>query len=316
MQSVVSVLAERETKKSKGLIKRDIKKKKKKPSVQRDIKPMNNTRSENVGTKMNINEQTVAKRRAARSEKVINPKSPEVKRGARRAQGYKIKKKKSGISRTALAYTVIFLTVFILISLVCGLLFYANLVKVDKPEYSRIRLKMGLQHEAEEIDDIGVDVSRYYRDGMFYVNMTAMAEEFDFLMTGDHEELRFITDEKKGEEVRFQLGTSFAVINTSSVKLDGIVEKIDGNVYVPASFITEYMNGIEFTFDVEESTISILRNTARNESGRFVKSDIGFKLQADKITNFLPEAELSEAEQAKCYFKNVSADEYNNLQQN
>ena len=310
----MSVLAEREIKKHSGSIKRDFTKKKKRPSVKRDIKPMNNPRPVDVGEKMNINNQTLKERKSARAEKRINPNSPEVKKGARKAQNYKIKKDKKGVNRVALVYTVIFVVIFILISVICGALFYSNLVKVDTLQYSRIKVKIGLQHQAEELKSVIVDETVYYQDGNFYINMTDIAEEFGFIITGDHKQLRFITNEKNGEEVRFLLNSDLAEVNGSSIKLDGRIKKIDGEVYVPANFVVEYMNGIEFSFDEEQSTISVLRNTSRNEAGRFVSSDIGFRLHTDKITSSLPEDELSEAEQAKCYFKGVQGDE-NNLQQ-
>lgn len=297
---------------SKPSVKRDIpKKSKNKPSVNRDINNMRNTRSGNVGPKMNIKEQTLAKRRSVKQEKRINPDSPEVKRNARRAQEYKIKKKNKGARRVAMAYTVLFLFVFICVSLVVGLLFYANLVTVEKSQYSDISLIMGLRHELEELDDISVDVSKYYRDGMLYLNMTALADEFGFIVTGDHKELRFIANEKNGEQVRFQLNTCFAEINGSSVKLDGKVIKEDEKIYVPASFVEEYMSGIEYSFDEKECLISVLRITDRNEAGRFVSSDIGFKLKNDTASVSLPEDQLSEAEQAKCYFKNITEGVFN-----
>lgn len=308
-------MAEHEQNGKKGAIKRDIPKKKKRPTVKRDVPQKKNNTQDRLGPGMDIKDQTVARRRNAHVQKKIDPKRPEIQKGARRNQGYKIKNKKKGVNRAFLVYSTLFLIVFILIASLCALLFYANLVKTDNADYSSIKLKMGLQHEVEEIKAVSVDVEKYYRDGVMYVNMTKMADEFGFIMTGDHRELRFITDEDSGEEVRFELGSQFARVNGSGIRLPGSVYKEEGLVFVPAVFITEYMNGVEFAFDEEEKQITVLRNTARNEAGRFVESDISFRLKSDDASASLPEGELTEAQKEKCYFKSITMDEFNSQNQ-
>ena len=302
---MVSILNEQKNRKRTGSIKRDIPKKKKRPTAQRDIqKPK---REDALGRKMDISEQTIAQRRNARADKNINPNSPEVKRGARRNQEYKINNKKKGVSRVAMAYTVWFVAIFLLVSLICVLAFHINLTWVRSAEYSSIKLKICLQHEEETTKGSYINVDSYYRDGIMYVNMTDIATKFDFLMTGDKEELRFITNEKTGEEVRFSLGTAFATVNGTGIRLHGNVIKENENIFVPASFITEYMKGVTFSFVEDEWIMRILRDTARNEAGRFVESDISFKLKFDKASTSVVESELTEAQQARCYFKNISS---------
>ena len=68
----------------------------------------NNNRPVNVGARMNIREQTPAKRRTAKEIKKINPDSPEIKRTAKRAQGYKIKKKKKKINPVVVVNAILF----------------------------------------------------------------------------------------------------------------------------------------------------------------------------------------------------------------
>ena len=307
---MVSILNEQQNRKRTGSIKRDISKKKKRPTAQRDIPK--HKREDALGRKMDINEQTIAQRRNARADKNINPNSPEVKRGARRNQGYKINnKKKKGMSRAAMVYTVGFIAIFLLVSLVCVVAFHLNLTWVSRAEYSSIKLKICLQHEEETTKASYVNVDSYYRDGIMYVNMTDIATKFDFLMTGDNKELRFITNEKTGEEVRFLLGTAYATVNGTGIRLNGNVVKTvvkdEEHIFVPASFITEYMKGITFSFDEEECIMRVLRDTERNEAGRFVESDISFKLKFDKASTSVVESELTEAQQARCYFKNISS---------
>ena len=154
----------------------------------------NRQRPRNVGVRMNINEQTPSKRRSAKENKKINPDSPEIKRSAKRAQGYKIKKKKKGFWRLALVYTVLFLMVFTVLLGAVSLGIYVSLIQTDPPLHDSMKLKMCLEHEVDDLKSVSVDVDKYWRDGVLYVNMTAISEEFGFVMTGDTKKRRFITN--------------------------------------------------------------------------------------------------------------------------
>ncbi len=265
-------------------------------------------RSANVGASMNIREQTPSRRRSAKEAKRIDPKLPEIRRSAKRAQGYKIKKKKKKIGRAAIAYTVLFVFVFLVVAGVFSLGFYVSLIQRDAPEFDSLKLKMCLEHEAEELKAVSVDTEKYIRNGVLYVNMSAIAEEFGFIVTGDYKQLRFITDEKLGEDVCFVIGTPFAEINGERVRLNGAVTKNDGSVFVPAEVFTEYVNGIEITLDEEKAVISILRDTERNEAGHFVESDVSFKLKEVTDSASISELDLSDEIKARCYFPTLPPD--------
>ncbi len=252
--------------------------------------------------KMNINEQTPSKRRALRETKRIDPDSPEIRRSAKKAQGYKIKKKKKGISRVFVAYAVLFVIVFAAVAGVISLAFYTNLTATEPSAYDGLRLKLCLEHEAKDLKAVVVDTEKYVIDGELYVNMTAISEKFGFIMTGDRKWLRFITNEKTGESVCFETGTPFAEINGTEVRLNSNVLNLDGSLFVPAEFFNEYVNGMEISFDEEENILSILRDTARNEAGHFDEAEIGFRLKPVEDSTSISEFELSEEIKGKCYF--------------
>lgn len=256
----------------------------------------------NRGTRMNINDQTPSRRRSAKEAKRINPDSPEIKRVAKRSQGYKIKKKQKGLSRLFIVCAVLFVLVFSAVAGVLSLAFYLNLTATDPVAYDGLKLKMCLEHEAKDLKAISVDVDKYVKDGSLYVNMTAISEEFDFIMTGDRKWLRFITNEKTGESVCFEVGTPFAEINGTQIRMNGNSEKYDDSLFVPVEFFEEYVNGIEISHDVEKNVLSILRDTSRNEAGHFDESEVDFKLKALESCASISEFELSEEIKAKCYF--------------
>ncbi len=256
----------------------------------------------NRGARMNINDQTPSKRRSAKEAKRINPDLPEVKRVAKRSQGYKIKKKKKGLSRLFIAYAVLFILVFSAVAGVISLSFYINLTATEPSAYDGLKLKMCLEHEAKDLKAISVDTQKYVKDGNVYVDMTAVSEKFGFIMTGDRNWLRFITNEKTGESVCFEIGTPFAEINGTEIRMNGNSEKYEDSLFVPVEFFDEYVNGIEISYDEEKNVLSILRDTSRNEAGHFDESEIEFKLKASGYCSSISEFELSEEIKAKCYF--------------
>ena len=260
----------------------------------------------NVGTRMNIKEQTVSQRRNAKEAKKINPDSPEIKRSAKRAQGYKIKKKKKKLSREAVLFVLMFFLMFIVISTVFCLAFYGNLVKVDDVDYGNLKLKMGLSYELNDIKGEKINPDEYMRDGEMYVNLTALAEKFGFVVTGTRDCLRFIADLKTGENIRVYIDTPFVEINGTKVRLDGKITQNGEDIFIPASFFDEYANGIEIAYNEEKSFISVLRGTEINENGHLAEQDITFSLKAIRGSVSLPEGELTDEEKAKTFFPSLS----------
>ena len=262
----------------------------------------NNNRPVNVGARMNIREQTPAKRRTAKEIKKINPDSPEIKRTAKRAQGYKIKKKKKKINPVVVVNTILFFLIFTVIASITAVMIYTSLTKTASPEFDRLWVKIDTDNKIDKADSLRVDVEKYFRDGVMYVNMTSIYEEFDFVMTGDSKKLRFISDVKKEENVCFVLGTPFAEVNGNMIMLKNNVIEDGENVYVPAEFFEEYVEGIEIILDEEKPTLCVVRQTEKNASGVYEKCDITFTLKNNKYTPSLPEDELTIDEQAKTYF--------------
>lgn len=251
---------------------------------------------------MSINEQTPSKRRALREAKKINSRDPEIRRGAKKAQEYKIKKKKKGLWRVAFVYAALFVVVLAAVAGVISLGFFINLNKVEPSPYEGLKLKMCLEHEAAELKAVSVDIEKYIIDDKFYVNMTALAKEFGFIVTGDRNWLRFITDEKTGESVCFEVGTPFAEVNGTEIRLNGAAIDFDGYLFVPVEFFREYVNGIEITLDEEKNVLYVLRDTYRNEAGHFDEAAVDFTLKPVKDSASISEFELSDEIKERCYF--------------
>ena len=277
-----------------------------KPKTNKNVPASNGRKSGNVGARMNIKEQTVSQRRSAKEAKKINPDSPEINRSAKRAQGYKIKKKKKKISRMAVLLIMLFSLIFIVILTTFCLAFYGNLVKVESVDYGNLKLKMGLSYELNEIKGEKINPNEYMRDGEMYVNLTAISEKFGFIITGTSDCLRFITNQKTGENVRVYVNTPFVEINGTKVRLNSNITQTGDNIFVPASFFDEYANGIVVAYDEEKAVISVLRSTEINAEGHLAEQDITFSLKAIKESVALPEENLTDEEKAKTFFPSLS----------
>ena len=197
-----------------------------------------NGRGSEAERRMNIMDQTPGRRRDARERKYIDPNSPEVSRVAKESRGYKVNApKQKGDRGTFLIYALMFLLVFVVVTGVCAVAFYANLIRVDSAPYDYLRIKICLENEIDEITSGYVDLDKYVRDGEIFINMTDVAEKFGFVITGGGKELKFITDLKSGENVKFFIDSPIAEVNGVRVRLDGVVTRDDGDVFVPKSFI-------------------------------------------------------------------------------
>jgi len=255
--------------------------------------------------KMDIKSQTPSQRRNAKEAKRINPTSPEVRSVSKKQQGFAIKRSNKKARRAMIAKFFLFLLIFAVMLTVFVLAFSMSLKYVPPAEYKNISVKIGVENDSE-LKGESVPYESFVKNGVFYLDMTKIADKFDFTTTGDHKELRFITDTDSGEYVRFELGSSFADINGTTVRLDEETFVEDDHLYVPQSFFESYVNGIKIEFNGEKKQLSILRGVEKNILGKLSEVDIGFKLKDMRAEEVIDEGELSQAIKDKTYFINQS----------
>ncbi len=261
----------------------------------------------NVQRNSNIRSQMPTRRRSAKEAKKINPNSPEIKRVIKNKQGFTVKKNNSKFRRAFFAKVILFLLIFAVVFSMFCLVFRAVITSKDKSNYKNISVEIGLDSDTE-IKAESVSYETYMRNGVFYVDMMEIADVFEFTTTGDHKELRFITNSSSGEHVRFEIGSSFASVNGTTVRLEAETCFEKSCFYVPKSFFDSYVDGMEITFDETEKELLILRKTERNSLGKIVESDIGFKLKAMDVTKSIDEYSLAQEIKDKTVFMNQSSD--------
>lgn len=96
------------------------------------------------------------------------------------------------------------------------------------------------------------------RDGILYVDMRRIAEYTDLIVTGSATSVKFTYDEDN--YLRFQNGSTEAVINGSMVELGGAATVNAQVCEVPYEFLTKAVgDGLKFALDRETNTIRIRR---------------------------------------------------------
>ncbi|MBQ8005975.1 MAG: M15 family metallopeptidase [Clostridia bacterium] len=96
-------------------------------------------------------------------------------------------------------------------------------------------------------------------NGVLYMNMSRLAEEYSFVVSGTKDSLRFTADDN--EYVEFTIGSRSAKINgdMADISYGPALIRENENVWIPLTFAENYFSGIAFLKDEEEQTISITR---------------------------------------------------------
>lgn len=110
---------------------------------------------------------------------------------------------------------------------------------------------------------VKVKAATAFKDGVQYVNFNELADLFDMSKIGSLDYVRYIiTDngnstERTGREqtVSFAADKKIAVVNGTNIVLENLCRFQNGNVWIPLSFATNYINGVEITTDRNGSTV-------------------------------------------------------------
>ena len=124
--------------------------------------------------------------------------------------------------------------------------------------------------------------SRVYRNGVYYIDMDALADYCELTTTGDGKNMRYVVRES-AEAVEFVIGESIAYINGVPDRTGGNAFFYGGKVHIPLEFAKRCFNNVDITLDTERNRITIVRNT--DDNGDYLILDFPYKLTdgTDKI---------------------------------
>lgn len=131
-----------------------------------------------------------------------------------------------------------------------------------------------------------------YRNGNLYVNFSNIAEGCSMSIISDAASAKFVlldggdTSDSAGtgheEYAAFIKNSREVIVCGQDFRLSDIAIFSDGNVWVPADFVTDYMNGITLTEDKAGGNVYITRDRDEAESGDedAPLAEVSFRLKA------------------------------------
>ena len=133
--------------------------------------------------------------------------------------------------------------------------------------------------------------------GDVMVNFTRIAALCSMTSTGDSSELRYITIDENTENVRFVVGTNIVYMNGMQDRMDGVCRIIGNDLWVPITFVTDFMTGISAEVDEKAHKITVTRNelpTSTEESPEY--EPVGYRIKNYSAIEAVSEESAIEAE--------------------
>ena len=202
----------------------------------------------------------------------------------------KARKQKERKRRRVLAKRFFILTVILYIFLSLAFLFIFSIslrsCKKGEPKHD-IVIEQG--EEEKEV----LKKNELYFDEVFYIPLSAIEKLTDIKVTGDKDNLSFIFD-INSEFAKFVIGTTNAEVNANKIELSHKSLMVDGELYLPFNFFTDYMRGfiVEINDDTSTYTVSLDPDTEPQ-----------FILKAPKETAPVEEKEVVEVTDSPIEFK-------------
>ena len=108
-----------------------------------------------------------------------------------------------------------------------------------------------------------------------YLNMTEIAKYCSMTVTGDSTQLRFITRDGSGEHVSFMIDSEIAYVNNVEVRMTGASFMSEDELYVPMSFVSGYMLGINVSYDSTKNKITVQNDPGTDKISFSLKDPVG-----------------------------------------
>ncbi len=151
----------------------------------------------------------------------------------------------------------------------------------------------------------GVSSDVAYYGGTAYVNFEYVAEDMKLSRTGDSLTVKFITVDPEtenytGESITFRDGSVTVALNWQNITLTSPCRIIGGETWVPLSFITDYMSGIDVKIEKDGAKITLSHIEVEDETddkGEAVTepSEFALSLAEPVDTAVLPEGAAASA---------------------
>lgn len=195
-----------------------------------------------------------------------------------------------GTLKNAGAYFVLFLCVLLIICTVSATLFLLSLMNYgERPETPKsVTFTTEGKNKKYDYEEI-------VRGGIYYINFSEIAKFCSFSQSGDS--TTFIYSTASGEQLKFTPPSRLVLVNGNSVTASAEIICSDGDIWVPADFIRDYISGIELLIDEGTDADSgkpylkiTLSRTVEGES----TSEVGFVLKFNSVLSGISNESLPE----------------------
>ncbi len=143
-----------------------------------------------------------------------------------------------------------------------------------------------------------------YRNGVLYIDFSDFAKALGIASVGSVDSVRFIIPDAdardsggtgREEYVIFTDGMRSAAVNGTTVIMEGACRTVGLDVWVPFSFVENYVNGLVYENDGDSVTVSC-ENEKKDENGDLLPPELRFSL---KKSSALAHVEYPEAKKDK-----------------
>ena len=148
---------------------------------------------------------------------------------------------------------VFIICVIILVALIFAIVFISFRMRPDMmSEPGDYRMVFG---EGDNSNTERISASKFERGGVRYVNYSSLTEYLSVSVMAKDGVYSFIIPEA-GETATFTNSSADAEVNGSSIRLDGAASAENGDIWVPLSFVTRYMTGVNVSIDEEKQIVT------------------------------------------------------------
>jgi len=223
--------------------------------------------------------------------KRIDPRKLEARRKLQAKKKYYKQQKRKLFFKTLFYRFIMLVIITIILFLFTVGLFFVNLFWHDSVNSARYTYEI---ETTEGNIRRRMSYNQLFNHASPYINMTELAEIYDFVITGDINIIRFVTTGAERNDVKFYIDSSLAYINGVPVRLSSPVYADGQKVYVPLKFFTDYVSGLNVIYTRDQSRLNIKRiETAQDKNTKDTKyADIEFKLKSNGPTANILEGSL------------------------
>lgn len=195
-----------------------------------------------------------------------------------------------GTLKSAGAYFLIFLCVLLIICTVSATVFLLSLLNFgEKPETPKA-VSFSTEGKVKKFDYEDI-----VRDGVYYIRFSDIATFCSLSQSGDSS--TFIYSTASGEQLKFTPPSRIVLVNGNSVTASAEIVCSDGELWVPADFVSNYISGIDLVIDEGTDAdsgkpyLKIMLSRVMNE---VTAEDIGFALKYNSVLSGISNESLPE----------------------